>query len=175
MGKKTMAGNKNYGWSGKGQFGIAGLVSGSIFLMHGGLMILLNASSPEPENWGIFPYIWISVCLILILVGLGLLLADVRRRARLRRAYESGNHVMAVITGVRTVKEDITGRKVMSYVECCYVDPATRITRVCRSRYLYGKAAETIRAWEVPVYIDPQGDGSVGFVDIDAVLPEAKR
>ena len=56
-------------------------------------------------------------------------------------------------------------------VECHYTDPATGTVHVFYSRYLTVQVGDLLQADEVPVYLDRM-DQRVGFVDIDAVLPE---
>jgi len=58
-------------------------------------------------------------------------------------------------------------------VECHYTDPFTGIAHVYFSRYLYTDVTDLLKSDVVPVYIDRMDD-RVGFVDIDAVLPEIR-
>ena len=111
--------------------------------------------------------------LAFLLTGLALLAADLRRRAKMRRAYEGGYYVTAKISGVKTqYNVNMNGRNPMM-VECHYTDPDTGIAHIWYSRYLYTDVSDLLTSDEVPVYIDRMDD-SVGFVDIDAVLPEIR-
>ena len=90
----------------------------------------------------------------------------------LRRAYEGGYCVMAKIAGKSAV-ENVSfhnGRHPW-VVECHYTDPATGTVHVFYSRYLNVQVMDLLKSDEVPVYLDRM-DQRVGFVDIDAVLPE---
>ena len=106
-------------------------------------------------------------------VGLGLLLSDIRRRTRMRRAYENGHYVMARITGVHEQRNVNMNGRSPTVVECHYTDPDTGIVHVYHSRYLYTDLSDLLQSDQVPVYIDRMDD-RVGFVDIDAVLPEIR-
>ena len=57
-------------------------------------------------------------------------------------------------------------------VECAYTDPSG-IVHIYHSRYLYTDVTKLLTAKTVPVYIDRDNE-DIGFVDIDAVLPEIR-
>lgn len=89
----------------------------------------------------------------------------------MRRAYESGNYVMAKITDMK-VNPSINGTHGSPYVlECQYKDPDTGAVHIWYSRNLYMNVKELLTSDEVPVYVD-RSDYRVAFVDVDAILPE---
>ena len=165
---------KKFGWTIKGILGMVYMPMGAFFLVLGVLINHFNSWSDELEQ-RVFLYVFGGLGLVFFLVGGGLLWADVRRRALLRRAYEGGYSVMLPITAVKVQKNVHTNGRSPSIAECRYTDPATGAEHVYRSRYLYGQEAEQLQGQQVPVYIDRMGDDSVGFVDVDAVLRNAGR
>ena len=107
------------------------------------------------------------------MIGLLCLGKDIRRRAKQRRAYEGGYYVMAKIAGVKA-NRNVNGLHGNPYMlECHYTDPDTGVAHVWYSRYLYTDVTDLLKADEVPVYTD-RYDYSVGFVDVDAILPEIR-
>lgn len=145
---------------------------GLIFLPLG-LLLWYHRAGKEPDDPRIFLYVFGGMGLAFLLAGLALLLADLRRRALMRRAYEGGNYVMAKIAGIKSNSNvNMNGRNPL-VVECHYTDPATGIAHVWYSRYLYIEVSDLLQSDEVPVYIDRMDD-RIGFVDIDAVLPKIR-
>ena len=91
----------------------------------------------------------------------------------LRRAYEGGYYVMAKIAGVKA-NRNVNGLHGNPYMlECHYTDPDTGVAHVWYSRYLYTDVTDLLKSDEVPVYTD-RYDYSIGFVDVDAILPEIR-
>ena len=163
---------KKYGWTAKGIVGMVFLPMGLMFLTMGILFWYLKVGD-EPEMPKIFLYTFGGMGAVFLAVGLGLLLADIHRRTLLRRAYEGGYCVMAKIAGIGAQQNVKVNGSMPYVVECHYQDPATGVTHVYYSRYLYISVAGLLKSDQVPVYIDRMNE-KIGFVDIDAVLPEIR-
>jgi hypothetical protein len=103
---------------------------------------------------------------------LGFLAVDIRRRYLLRRAYEGGNCVDAQILGVVTQRNVNMPYGQPRMIEAAWTDP-NGVVHVYRSRYLKTDVTKLLKSTTVPVYIDRYNE-DVGFVDIDAVLPEIR-
>lgn len=165
-----MTERKKYGWTVKGILGFVFTPMGFFFLVMGVLFWHFKVGEKPEDPW-IFLYVFGGMGVVFFLVGMGLLLSDLHRRALMRRAYEGGNYVMAQIAGINTQRNvNMNGRNPFM-VECHYTDPATGIVHVYYSRYLYIDVDDLLQADQVPVYIDRM-DERIGFVDIDAVLPK---
>lgn len=164
---------KKMGWTVYGIIGFIFAPIGFLFLMIG---LLVGQSGTAHWKGNGDPEMFIAVFCgiggLFLLLGLGFLFVDVRRRYLQRRAYEGGNCVDAQILGV------VTQRNVnMTYVqpkmiEAAWTDP-NGIVHVYRSRYLKTDVMKLLKSDTVPVYIDRYNE-SIGFVDIDAVLPEIR-
>ncbi|MBR4539522.1 MAG: hypothetical protein IKO52_11865 [Clostridia bacterium] len=163
---------KKYGWTVKGILGLVFSPMGLLFLILGISFWYYKAGS-NPEDPQIFLYVFGGMGAAFFLVGLSLLLADVRRRALQRRAYEGGYYVMAKIAGVHAQKNVNMNGMNPVVVECHYQDPSSGVVHIYRSRYLYMHVDGLLQSDQVPVYIDRMNE-DVGFVDIDAVLPAIK-
>ncbi len=163
---------KKYGWTALGIVGIIFTPMGILFLLLGVILWTYGAGK-KPEDPTIFLAAFGGIGAIFTLTGFALLAADLLRRKKMERAFLGGYYVMAKITGVRTQNNvNMNGRHPVT-VECRYDDPATGVTHIYHSRYLYIDVEPLLKDTEVPVYID-RNDDSVGFVDIDAVLPEIR-
>ena len=165
-----MAERKKYGWTVNGLLGMIFSPLGFFFLAMGVLFWYFKVGETPEAPWT-FLYVFGGMGLVFFLVGLGLLISDLHRRALLRRAYEGGYSVMTQIAGVNTQKNVNTNGKNPSVVECHYTAPATGVVHVYYSRYLYINVSDLLQSDQVPVYIDRMND-RIGFVDIDAVLPK---
>jgi len=167
-----MAEHKKYGWTVRGLLGMIFSPLGFLFLVMGVLFWYFRVGEKPEEPW-IFLYVFGGMGAAFFLAGMVLLLTDVHRRALLRRAYEGGYYVMAKIAGSHVQRNvDMNGRNPY-VVECHYTDPATGTVHIYYSRYLYIHVEDLLQAQEVPVYLDRMND-RVGFVDIDAVLPQVE-
>ena len=161
---------KKYGWTAKGIVGFIFCPMGLFFLLLG-LLLWRFGAGDNPKDPAILLYVFSGLGLVFLLAGAVLLGADLHRRALLRRAYEGGNCVMAKIACVhKRYDVNVNGRRPM-LVEAHYTDPATGVTHIWYSRYLYMDVSSLLTSDEVPVYIDRMNE-DVGFVDIDAVLPK---
>ena len=107
-----------------------------------------------------------------VLLGLGFLAVDIRRRFLLRRAYEGGNRVDARILGVVTQRNVNTTYGSPRMLQAAWTDP-NGIVHVYHSRYLNMDVTSLLTSDTVPVYIDRYNE-NIGFVDIDAILPEIR-
>ncbi len=163
---------KKYGWTVKGILGMVFSPMGLLFLILG-LSFWYYKVGSDPEDPQIFLYVFGGMGAAFFLAGLVLLLADVRRRALLRRAYEGGYYVMAEIAGVNAQKNVNMNGMNPIVVECHYKDPSSGVVHIYHSRYLYIHVDGLLQSDQVPVYIDRMNE-DVGFVDIDAVLPAIK-
>ena len=165
-----MSEHKKYGWTAKGIVGMVFTPMGLIWLVLG-VALWYYGAGDGPDDSLVFLCVFGGLGAIFLLVGLGLLLADIHRRTLLRRAYESGYYVMAKIAGTEVrANVNVKGRH-PKYVECHYTDPSTGTVHVYFSRDLYVQVDDLFTSDEVPVYLDRMND-AVGFVDIDAVLPK---
>ena len=164
---------RKMGWTARG---IVGMIFTPIGLVFALLGIVLGLSAKiawkHPEDPTIFLACFGGIGGMFLIIGLALLGADVRRRIRMRRAYEGGYCVDAEIIGVTVQKNvNMSGRHPI-VVECAWTDPSG-VVHVYRSRYLYTDVSKFLTSGTVPVYID-RFDENIGFVDIDAVLPEIR-
>ena len=161
---------KKYGWTAWGILGFVFMPMGLIFLPIG-LGLWFSKAGHNPEDPLVFLAVFGGIGAVFLFLGLAFLFVDLRRRARMRRAYESGNYVMAKITDVK-VNTSVNGTHGSPYVlECQYKDPDTGVVHIWYSRNLYMNVKELLASDEVPVYVD-RTDYRIAFVDVDAILPE---
>ena len=164
---------KKFGWT---ALGMVGFIFAPIGLLFAGIPLVLWILLPNLIGaWDgsvLFLSIFGGVGTLFLILGLLFLSVDLRRRSRLRRAYEGGYFVEAEILGIRA-QENVSVNHVHPYVlECAYTDPSGTV-HVYRSQYLYQDVTPLLKSHTVPVYLD-RYDDSVGFVDVDAVLPEIR-
>ena len=164
---------KKMGWT---VFGILGFVfapMGLLFLMTGFLVgrdgYIHWRGNGDPV---IFTAAFCSIGGLFLLLGLGFLAVDVRRRYLLRRAYDGGNCVEAQILGVVTQRNVNMPYGPPRMVEAAWTDP-NGVVHVYHSRYVNVDVTKLLKSTTVPVYIDRYNE-NIGFVDIDAVLPEIR-
>ena len=164
---------KKMGWT---VYGIIGFIFAPMGLLFAVLGTVLwqsrSVAWKSPEDPVIFLSVFGGLGMIFLILGLVFLAMDIRRRTLQRRAYDCGNCVEAEILGVveqRNVNM-VYGHPRM--VECAWTD-ADGVVHVYRSRYLYTDVTKLLKAEKVPVYIDRYNE-NIGFVDIDAVLPEIR-
>ena len=164
---------KKMGWTVYGIIGFIFVPMGFIFLAAG-----LFAGRSAHIRWNgpsdpvVFTAVFCGLGGLFLALGLVFLAMDLRRRRLQRRAYESGNCVEAQVLGVvpqRAVNMPYGNPQVL---EAAWTDP-NGVVHVYRSRYLRVNVTKLLQAGTVPVYIDPYND-SVGFVDVDAILPEIR-
>ena len=163
---------KKMGWTAKGIIGFIFTPIGVLFTLIAFLAWKLKPEWNDPIGAVIFQSVFGGLGLIFLFLGLVFLGLDLRRRSLLRRAYYSGNCVEAEI--IRSIPQANlnTYKGQPSVVECAYTDPSG-IVHIYRSRYLYTDVSKLLTAKTVPVYIDRENE-DIGFVDIDAVLPEIR-
>ncbi len=162
--------DRKYGWTDKGILGFIFSPLGAFFLALGVLLYSVGAGN-EPDDPLMFLCVFGGMGLIFLLVGLGFLSVDLRRRSAMRRAVDSGDFVMAKIAGVQKRTNVNMGGSHPSVVECHWTNPDTGETHVFFSRYLYFDPTDMLTSDEVPVYIDRMNEKAF-YVDIDAVLPK---
>ncbi len=110
---------------------------------------------------------------VFLIPGLILGALELRRRGRLREAWANGRRVTArIIASHPDPRVRVKGRS-PALLECHWKDPDTGIVHVYFSRPLYFDAASLVKGAEVPLYLD-RDDPAIGFVDVDAVLPEVR-
>ena len=160
---------KKYGWTEKGIIGFIFIPMGLIFLIV--YAIIEQAGAADAYERLAFMISFGGIGAAFFLIGVVLLYLDLRRRRKQRMAYEGGYKVMAKIAGVKSNNHVNMNGTHPVRVECHYTDGD--VAHVYYSRYLYVNVADLLTADEVPVYLDRMDD-SVGFVDIDAVLPSIK-
>lgn len=180
---------KKMGWT---AFGLIGSIFTPIGLLFVTLGIVLgqiiNANWRSPKDPVIFTAVFCGVSGLFLVLGLVFLGLDLRRRYLLRRAYESGNCVEAEILGVvdarggnmlsgRTpvLQAEASRREQAAFstpyvLEAAWTD-ANGVVHIYRSRYLRTNVVKLLKSNTVPVYIDRYNE-NIGFVDVDAVLPE---
>ena len=163
---------KKISWTAKGIVGFIFTPIGAFFTLIAFLVWKLKPEWNDPVGGVVFQSVFGGLGLIFLFLGLIFLGLDLRRRALLRRAYYSGNCVEAEI--IRSVPQtNVSTYKGQPFVvECAYTDPSG-IVHIYRSRYLYTDVTKLLTAKTVPVYIDRDNE-DIGFVDIDAVLPEIR-
>ena len=164
---------KKMGWT---VIGIVGAIFAPIGLIFTIITLaLLQAPSvtwQHPDDPQVFFPVFGGVGGLFLLLGLIFLGVDLRRRHQLQRAYDGGNCVDAVITGITTQNNVNMNGRHPYIVECAYTD-ASGVVHIYRSRYLYTDVTNLLQSKTVPVYIDRFNE-NIGFVDIDAVLPEIR-
>ena len=164
---------KHFGWTVYGILGYIFAPMGALFAAIG-LFVgqSLNARWQSPEDPVIFRAIFCGVGGIFLLLGLVFLFVDLRRRYLLGRAYNCGNCVDAQVLGMVTQKNVSTFQGPPRMLAAAWTD-GSGVGRVYRSRYLYTGVTRLLKSDTVPVYVD-RFDENIGFVDIDAVLPEIR-
>ena len=164
---------RKMGWTAFGIIGFIFTPMGSLFLLLGALMWNSKAVSWKNTNDPvIFQAVFGGLGLLFAGMGLAFLFADLRRRYLQRRAYEGGNCVEAEILGTSTISNMNTPSGHPCMLECAWTD-ANGVVHVYKSRYLYTNVSKLLKSKTVPVYIDRYNE-NVGFVDVDAVLPEIR-
>ncbi len=164
---------RKMGWTVSGILGFVFAPMGFLFLMIG---LLVGRS--ENVRWdgaddpAVFIAVFCGIGGLFLLLGLGFLAADIRRRYLLRRAYDGGNCVEAQILGVVTQRNVNMPYGQPRRVEAAWTDP-NGVVHVYHSRYLNIDVTKLLKSATVPVYIDRYNE-NIGFVDIDAVLPEIR-
>ena len=164
---------RKMGWSVYGILGFVFAPMGLLFLVIG--LVVGRAKNIHWEGNGdpaVFLAVFCGIGGLFLLLGLGFLAVDLRRRYLLRRAYEGGNCVEAQILGVSTQRNVNMSYGHPSVIEAAWTDP-NGVVHVYHSRYLNVDVTKLLKSETVPVYID-RYDESIGFVDIDAVLPEIR-
>ncbi len=164
---------KKYGWK---VFGIIGFIFAPIGL----LFVVLGAvvadsaftSVPRMDDQAAFRAVFCGLGSVFLLMGLIFLVCDLRRRHLLRRAYEGGNCVDAQILGIAVQGSVNMNGTHPRMLECAWTG-SDGVVHVYRSRYLYTDVTKLLKSDTVPVYIDRFNE-NIGFVDVDAVLPEIR-
>ena len=164
---------KKTGWT---AFGIVGF----IFTPIGLLFAILGPALWQSKSvrWSnrqdplIFLYVFGGIGGLFLILGLVFLFIDLRRRYLLRRAYDSGNCVEAKILGVTEQSNVNMAGGHPRMIEAAWTDP-NGVVHIYRSRYLYTNVEKLLTSETVPVWIDRYNE-NIGFVDIDAVLPEIR-
>ena len=163
---------KKFGWTAWG-------ICGCIFAVIGAIFVPIGWFVPQIPNVRIsgnggvefFRAMFCGMVGLFLVLGLCFLLVDVRRRARLRRAYDMGNYVEAKILGMKELKHIDVNNRHPNVIECAWTG-TDGVEHIYRSRALF-REAWPLKSDTVPVYID-RDDERIGFVDIDAVLEEIK-
>lgn len=164
---------KNFGWTVYGIIGFIFAPMGALFTAIG-LFVgqRMDNRWHSPEEPVIFRAVFCGVGGIFLLLGLVFLFVELRRRYLLQRAYSCGNCVDAQVLGMVTQKNVSTFQGQPRMLEAAWTD-GSGVVHVYRSRYLYTDVTRLLKSDTVPVYVD-RFDESIGFVDIDAVLPEIR-
>lgn len=164
---------KKLGWTVYGVLGIIFAPMGLLFAVLGAVLgQAKNARWKAPQDPVIFIAVFGGIGGLFLLLGLIFLALDLRRRYLLRRAYESGNRVEAEILGIVEQQNVNMANGRPRMLEAAWTD-ANGVVHVYRSRYLYTNVEKLLKSKTVPVYIDRYNE-NIGFVDVDAVLPEIR-
>ena len=164
---------RKMGWSAKGIIGFIFAPMGLLFVVLGSILWQSKSVSwKHPDDPVVFLAVFGGIGGLFLIMGLAFLAADLYRRHLLQRAYDGGNCVEAEIIGVRTQNNVNMVNGHPCVVECVWTD-SSGVVHVYRSRYLYIDVTSLLKSKTVPVYIDRYNE-SIGFVDIDAVLPEIR-
>ena len=158
---------KKFGWT---VWGIVGLIFTPIGMVFLPIGLLADRFGPRHVSGDlvVFSFVFTAVGTLFLALGLCFLWIDLRRRHRLRQAFNGGNQVDARIVSVRTIPNvRVNGRNPFVMV-CVYTDAYGTEHRV-QSRYLYSAPREDLVGRTVPVYVDRM-DESIGYVDVDDVL-----
>ncbi len=161
----------NPGWTEKGIVGLIFAPLGLTFLPLG--LILGFSRAVEAEDRPIFLAVFCGIGGAFLLTALLLLGLEMRRRRRQQAAFERGICVQAEIAGLRTNDRVNMRGTHPAQLECRWTDPDTGVVHVYFSRYLYVNVSGLVEGAAVPLYLD-RDDPSVGYVDVDAVLPEIR-
>ena len=167
---------RKFGWTAIGIVGMVFAPIGFVFLVVALAIRLsmnrLSGAFHVSGDPGILTAIFFGMGALFLVMGLLFLGYDLRRRRRMRRVFEEGYSVEAKILGpVEQRNVTVNGRHPW-VLECAWTDP-TGVVHVYHSRYLSMNVIQLLKADTVPVYID-RYDESIGFVDVDAVLPEIR-
>ena len=164
---------KKWGWSVYGIIGFIFSPIGALFVFLGAVLGRSKSVSWKgPDDPLIFLWIFCGVGGLFLVLGLIFLGIDLRRRRLLRRAYESGNCVEAEILGVVEQRNVNMPQGSPRMLEAAWAD-ADGVVHVYRSRYLYTNVSKLLKTDKIPVWIDRYNE-NIGFVDVDAVLPEIR-
>ena len=136
---------------------------GAIFLTLG-ILFWKSDIGQKPGDPEIFLYTFGGMGAIFLLLGLGFLFIDLRRRHRLRNAYYGGYCVDATVKEVRVIRNVNMNGSHPVVIVCSYTDSSGEIHEF-QSRYLYRDPSDQIANGTVPVYIDRM-DERIGFVDV---------
>ena len=158
---------KKFGWTVWGIVGLVFAFVGIIFLPIGWLAGRAGSFRVSGDR-DLFRYAFLAMGALFLLLGLGFLLTDLRRRHRLRQAYYGGNYVEARIIAVREIPNVRMNGRHPVVIECSHTD-AYGAEHLYRSRYLYSPPRGELVGRTVPVYVDRMNE-STGFVDVDAVF-----
>jgi hypothetical protein len=165
--------NKKMGWTVYGILGFIFAPMGFLFLMIG-----FFVGQSKNIRWdgngdpAVFTAVFCGIGGLFLLLGLGFLAVDIRRRYLLRRAYDGGNCVEAKILGVVMQRNVNMAYGQPRMIEAAWTD-SNGVVHVYRSRYLKTDVTKLLKSDTVPVYIDRYNE-NIGFVDIDAILPEIR-
>ena len=164
---------KKYGWKVLGIIGFIFAPLGLLFVTLGTVPGRAGAVTwQHPDDRVAFTAVFCGIGGLFLLLGLIFLFCDIRRRHRLRRAYEGGNVVDAQILGITEQGSVNMNGAHPRMLECAWTG-SDGVVHVYRSRYLYTDVTKLLKSDTVPVYVD-RFDENVGFVDVDAVLPEIR-
>ena len=164
---------RKMGWTVKGIVGLIFAPMGLLFVIIGWFVgKSMNVSWENASDPVAFQSIFCGIGGLFLLIGIALLAADLWHRHLLQRAYDGGNCVEAEIIGINAQNNVNMNGRHPHVVEAAYTDPSG-VVHVYRSRYLYTDVTKLLKSKTVPVYIDRFNE-NVGFVDIDAVLPEIR-
>ena len=162
------------GWRDVGIVGMVFAPIGLIFTVLG-VVLWQAGAGKDPEDPLLFLCIFGGMGVVFLLMGLGMIMADMGRRRAAQRAVDIGTLVMADVMGVSPVGNVTTHNGNHPWVvECRYQDPDTGVVHVLRSRYLNFNPTGLIEGKQVPVYVDRDGGKYGYYVDIDAVLPQVE-
>ncbi len=149
---------------------------GAIFIFIG--VIVSAYAKAHPENVtgdpGIFLPVFGGIGLLFFVLGLVFLIVTFHKRMLQAQLLQEGYCITAQITSCNpNYNVRVNGR--CPYVaECSYMDPATGVVHLFRSRNVYFDPTMIVNGMDVPVYVRPD-DFRHYYVDLDAVLPQVVK
>lgn len=156
------------------------LICGLIFTATGAMSLIasvlmaLNLDYVKAHGQGDVEALpWIFGFTGAVALAAGIVLIVLHRGSEKKRKYllEHGRRVMADITGFPLDPSVRVNGWPTYRIECAWTDPRTGETYAFRSQNLVFDPARYVTDKQVPVYMDPQSDGTDYYVDLSWIPP----
>lgn len=137
------------------------------------IKLLYNPDDPNDITTGnnILTYVLCTIGGVFTLIGAFFLFGFFRSRAKMKKLYNTGRHIIGTVTDVKPqLHVTVNGRHPL-YVECAAEDPATGETMLFASKGINNDRLQETLGMPVDIYYDPQNPKS-NFVDTDALLAQ---